>query len=100
MSLAYSVWEGFLAVSMAITVLDRFRRRFNHQGRLARLMSESSFAVYVLHPAVIVPLALLLSGIHMNLSLKFLLVAPVALTLCYLLAYGLRQLPLGRSLMG
>ncbi|HSK65797.1 MAG TPA: acyltransferase family protein [Anaerolineales bacterium] len=100
MSLAYSVWEGFLVVSMAITVLDGFRRRFNHQGRLARLMSETSFAVYVLHPAVIVPLALLLSGIHMNLSLKFLLVSPVALALCYLLAYGLRKLPLGRSVLG
>ena len=100
MSLVYSVWEGFLAVSIAITVLDGFRRRFNHQGRLARLMSETSFAVYVLHPAVIVPLALLLSGIHMNLSLKFLLVAPVALALCYLLAYGLRKLPLGRSVFG
>jgi glucan biosynthesis protein C len=99
MSLAYSVWEGFLAVSMVITILDGFRRRFNHQGRLAHLMSETSFAVYVLHPAVIVPLALLLSGIHMNLSMKFLLVAPVALALCYLLAYGLRKLPLGRSVL-
>ncbi|HEX5836498.1 MAG TPA: acyltransferase [Anaerolineales bacterium] len=100
MSLAYSLWEGFLAVSMAIMVLDWFRRRFNHQGRLVRLMSESSFAVYVLHPGVIVPLALLLSGIHMNLSLKFLLVAPIALALCYLLAYGLRKLRLGRSVFG
>jgi hypothetical protein len=36
----------------------------------------------------------------MNLSLKFLLVAPVALALCYLLAYGLRKLPLGRSVFG
>lgn len=97
MSFAYSVWEGFLSVSMVITVLTWFRRRFNHQGRLARVLSDSSFVVYVIHPGIIVPLALALSSIHMNLSLKFLLVAPIALALCYLAAYGLRKLPFGRA---
>ena len=57
-SLAYSVWEGFMCLAMVITVLVWFRQRFNHQGRLARAMSEASFAVYVLHPIIIVPLAL------------------------------------------
>ena len=51
---------------MVVTVLAWFRKRFNHQGRLARAMSDSSFAVYVLHPIIIVPLALVLSGIPIN----------------------------------
>jgi glucans biosynthesis protein C len=85
---------------MVISILTWFRRRFNHQGRLARAMGESSFAVYVLHPAIIVPLALALSGLKMNLSLKFLLVAPIAVALCYLIAYGLRKLPLARTVLG
>jgi glucan biosynthesis protein C len=100
LSLAYSVWEGFLCVSICISLLSWFRRRFDHQGRLARAMSESAFAVYVLHPAVIVPFALVLSGIHMNLSLKFLLVAPLAVALCYLVAYALRKVPLVRTILG
>jgi fucose 4-O-acetylase-like acetyltransferase len=100
LSLALSLLEGFLSVSMVITILAWFRRRFNHQGRLARIMAESSFAVYVLHPAIIIPLPLALSGIKMNLSLKFLLVAPLAVALCYLSAYGLRKLPLARSMLG
>ena len=57
-SLAYSVWEGFMCLAMVITVLAWFRQRFNHQGRLVRAMSEASFAVYVLHPIIIVSLAL------------------------------------------
>lgn len=97
MSFAYSVWEGFLSVSMVITVLTWFRRRFNHQGRLARALSDSSFVVYVIHPGIIVPLALALSDIRMNLSLKFLLVAPIALALCYLVAYGLRRILFNRA---
>jgi hypothetical protein len=99
-SLVYSLWEGFLCVSMCISLLSWFQRRFDHQGRLARAMSESAFAVYILHPAIIVPLALALSGIHMHLNLKLLFVAPIAVALCYLVVYGLRRVPLVRSILG
>ena len=98
LSLAYSVWEGFMCVAMVITVLAWFRKRFNHQGRLARAMSESSFAVYVLHPIIIVPLALALSGIPINPTLMFLIAAPLAVALCYIIAYYFRKLPLVRSI--
>jgi surface polysaccharide O-acyltransferase-like enzyme len=99
LSLAYSLWEGFMCVSLVIVVLAWFRKRFNHQGRLAKLMSDNCFAVYVLHPIVIVPLALALSGVVLNLSLKFVLVAPVAVALCYLLAYLIRKIPFVRSVL-
>lgn len=100
LSLTYSLWEGFLSVSMVITILTWFRRRFDHQGRLAQAMSEVAFAVYILHPGVIVPLALALSGIQMNLSLKFLFVAPIAVSLCYLVAYALRKVPAVKTVLG
>jgi glucan biosynthesis protein C len=100
MSLAYSLWEGFLCVAMVITFLAWYRRRFNRQSQIGRAMSESAFAVFILHPLVIVPLALALSGIRMNLNLKFLLVAPFAVALCYLVASALRRLPLVRSIFG
>jgi len=100
LSLALCLWEGFLCVSMCIALLSWFRRRFNGQGRLARAMSESAFAVYVLHPAIIVPLALALSGIDMHLSLKLLFVAPLGVALCYLAAYALRKVPFARAVLG
>lgn len=99
LSLAYSMWEGFMCVSMVIVVLAWFRQRFDRQGRLAKAMSESCFAVYVLHPIIIVLLALALSGILMNLGLKFILVAPLAVTLCYLVAYAIRKIPFVRSVL-
>jgi glucans biosynthesis protein C len=98
LSLAYSIWEGFMCVAMVITVLAWFRKRFNHQGRLTRAMSESSFAVYVLHPIIIVPLALALSGIQINPTSMFLFAAPLAVALCYVIAYYFRKLPLVRSI--
>jgi surface polysaccharide O-acyltransferase-like enzyme len=94
LSLAYSLWEGFIGTAMVITVLVWCRDRLDRQGRLLRSMSADSYAVYVLHPLVIVPLALVLSGIRLDLSLKFLLVAPVAVALCFLIGHGVRKLPL------
>ena len=93
LSLVFSLWEGFLSVSMSITMLAWFRHRFDHQGRLALAMSKTSFGVYVIHPGIIVPLALALSDIRINLSLKFLFVAPIAVSLCYLVAYAIRKIP-------
>ena len=100
MSLVYSLWEGFLCVSMSITFLTWYRRRFARQSEIGRAMSESAFGVYLFHPAVLVPLALVLSGIQMNLSLKFLLVTPLAVVLSYLLVYALRKVPVFRSVFG
>jgi len=97
-SLAYSIWEGFTCLAMVITVLAWFRQRFNHQGRLVRAMSEASFAVYVLHPIIIVSLALVVSGIPINPTLMFLIAAPLAVALCYIIAYYFRKLPLVRNI--
>ena len=99
LSLGYSLWEGFMCVSMVIVVLAWFRKRWNRQGRLAKVMSDNCFAVYILHPIIIVPLALALSGIVLNLGLKFILVAPVAVALCYLVAYLVRKIQFVRSVL-
>jgi fucose 4-O-acetylase-like acetyltransferase len=99
-SLVYSLWEGFLSVSMVVSLLAWFRRSYNRQGSLARLMSESTMAVYVLHPAIIVPFTLLLSDFRLQLNLKFLLVSPLAIALCYLVCAGLRRVPFARAVIG
>jgi glucan biosynthesis protein C len=75
------------------------RDRVDRQGRLLRSMSAASYAVYVLHPLLIVPLALALSGIRLDLSLKFLLVAPVAVAVCFLVGHGVRKLPVVRGIL-
>lgn len=99
LALAYALWEGFMCVAMSITVLVWFRSRWNRQGALARAMSGSSYAVYVLHPLLIVPLAIALSGWIIDPALKFLLVAPLAVALCFSVAYLIRRLPPVRSVL-
>ena len=92
LSLAYSLWEAFMGVAMVIVTLVWFRRRFNQQGSLLRRMTTAAYAVYVLHPLVIVPLALSLSRVQLGLGLKFLLFAPLAVVLCFAVGYLVKQL--------
>jgi surface polysaccharide O-acyltransferase-like enzyme len=60
-------------------------------------MADATFTAYVLHPGIIIPLTLLLSGISINMGLKFVLVAPIAVALTYVVSYYFRRLPLVRS---
>lgn len=88
-----------MCVAMSITVLAWFRDRLNRQGQLTRAMSGASYAVYVLHPLLIVPLAIALSGLHVSLVLKFVMVAPLAVVLCFAVGYTVRRLPLVRNIL-
>ena len=97
--LIYSVWQQLMCMAMVIILLVGFRRCFNHQGRLAKAMTDSTYAVYVLHPLVIVPLAVVLSPLKMDMALKFILMAPVAVALCFLVGYTVRKLPLVRDVL-
>jgi glucans biosynthesis protein C len=96
-SFSYSIWEGFACLAFSISTLTWYRKRYNQHNWLSAKMAEATFTAYVLHPAVIVPFAILLSGITINLSLKFLIVAPIAVALTYIISYYFRRLPLVRN---
>lgn len=98
-SLVYCIWEQFMCVAMIVALLVLFRNRFNYQSQLARTLSGDAYAVYVVHAPVIVLLALALSGIPLEMGLKFLLVAPVAVGLSFLAGHYVRKLPLARNIL-
>jgi hypothetical protein len=98
-SLAYSVWEQFMCVAMVITLLVWFRSKFNQQGSLARRMSAAAYATYIFHRPVITLLALALVSIRLDLALKFVFVAPVAVALSFLVGYVVKKLPVARDIV-
>jgi hypothetical protein len=88
-----AVWEGFLTAGMVVGLLVLFRRRFNRQGPLLKAMAASSYAAYIVHGTVLVSLGLALRGFQPFRLLKFILVAPVAVVVTFLIGYGLKKLP-------
>lgn len=57
-SLVLAAIEGVLVVTMPVWLVDLFRRRFDHQGALARQASRAAFAAFVVHQLVLVGLVL------------------------------------------
>jgi hypothetical protein len=55
--------------------------------------------VFIIHAPVIIFLALALRGVILHPLLKYVLVAPVALALCFILAHYIRKLPLARDIL-
>lgn len=98
-ALAYAIWEQLMCVAMIVTLLVLFRGRFNQQNGLARTLSGDTYAVYIVHAPVIVLLALALSGIRIEMSVKYILVAPVAVALSFAVGHLVRKLPLARDIL-
>ncbi len=96
---AYALWEQILCAAIIITLLVFFREKYNYQGRLLKAMSASAYTVYIIHAPVIVFLALGLRGLVMYPLLKFVLVAPLAVSLCFLLSNYIRKLPIARNIL-
>jgi glucan biosynthesis protein C len=98
-SLAFAVWEEFVGVGIIIALVVLFREKLDYQGSLAKEMSDSSYAVYFIHAPVLVFLGLALRGFTLHPLLKWALLAPVVVALCFVLAYLLRRIPLVRRIL-
>jgi surface polysaccharide O-acyltransferase-like enzyme len=98
-SFAFSTWEEFICVGIIITLLVWFRERLSRQSAIAKAMSDSTFAVYFIHAPVLVVLALRLKALSLYPLLKWGLVSPLAIVLCFVIAYLLKRLPLIRRIL-
>jgi glucans biosynthesis protein C len=95
----YAFWEQSFAVSISVGLIVWFREKLNHQGRLAKALSDNSYAAYFLQAPILVGLALLLVSIQMPLALKLLVVAPLGVALCFIAAYLVRKIPKVNSVL-
>jgi glucan biosynthesis protein C len=90
---AYAVWEQLLCAAMSISLLRLFRERHNSQGALSRAMCVGAYATFILHAPVLVGLTLAVKGLVVPPLLKLILLAPVAVVLCFTAGSLARRLP-------
>ncbi|GAA4700394.1 Acyltransferase family protein [Promicromonospora umidemergens] len=91
--LVASLAENVFAVSMVLTLLVLFRERFAGQPAWARTAARNSFAVYVIHPLVLVGVAMLLAPLVAPAGVKFLILLTLSVPLCWGFAHLLRRIP-------
>ncbi len=91
-SFTYALWEQFIGIAIIIALSSIFREKYSTRGRLLEAMSKSAYTVYIIHIPIIIFLALSLQGITMDPLLKFALVAPLAVAICFLIGNYIRKL--------
>ncbi len=99
-SAAYSVWESSVAVLMSFGLIAVFREKFNHQSKLVKTLSDNSFAVYMFHPMIIIPVTLLLSPVALYPVVKWLLLCIICIPLCFAATHFIfRKIPLLKNIL-
>jgi peptidoglycan/LPS O-acetylase OafA/YrhL len=90
---AESLLESVFAVSTIVALLVLFRDKVSGQHAWVRSAGRSSYAVYVIHPLVLVGVAVLLAPLVAPAGVKFLILLVLAVPLCWAFAYLLRRIP-------
>ena len=92
-SFFFAIWYQLAGISMIITLTVLFRKRFNHQGKLAKTMSRSAYTVFIIHTPVLVFISLAFRKIEILPIFKFFILAPIILVVCFTLAYLITRVP-------
>jgi peptidoglycan/LPS O-acetylase OafA/YrhL len=99
-SAAFSLWESFIAVAMSIGLIAVFREKFNSQSKLVKTLSDNSFAVYMFHPMIIIPVTLLFSSIALYPIARWLLFCAICIPLCFAATHFVfRKIPYLRNIL-
>ena len=92
-SLMYAIWESFLCLSMSIGLIYAFRRYLHQRGTIAGFLVPNAYTAYLIHPPVIVLLAIAVQGIVFYPLLKWIVVSLLAVPLCFGISSLIRKLP-------
>lgn len=92
-SLVLAVLEGALVVSMPLWLIDLFRSRLGHQGRLVREASRAAFAAFVLHQAVLVGLVMASHQVRWPPEVEYATVSVLGVVVSFALGALLVRLP-------
>jgi glucan biosynthesis protein C len=56
-SAGFSLWESVVCASVGVGLIVLYREKFNTHGTVARVLTDNAFAIYVLHPPVLIAIS-------------------------------------------
>lgn len=92
-AIVYAMWEPFVAWGLIAAWLIVFRALMNRPSSLWAWLNRRAYAVYFIHPPVLVGIALLLRAWTAPALVKFGVVGGLSCAACWLLADPLVRLP-------
>jgi peptidoglycan/LPS O-acetylase OafA/YrhL len=98
-ALAYATWEQCAGLGLALGALAWFHRHGNRAGRWTTWLSDRAFAVYLLHPVVLVALTPLVRPVAVHRFLAVAVLTFLGLGATFLAADLAKRLPGLRSIL-
>jgi glucan biosynthesis protein C len=92
-SAATNLWIALACVSISMTLILWLRGRSQRQGQVMKAVSASTFAAYLIHPLVLVPITFGLSFVVFHPLAKWTLVSALAVSGSFAVAIVLRRIP-------
>jgi len=90
----FAVVDNIIAMGMIFILIPIFYTRFNKQGPLLRNLSANAYHIYLIHPPILVLVALAFASIPLIPVLKLVIVWPLTVILCYLVShYVIQKIP-------
>jgi peptidoglycan/LPS O-acetylase OafA/YrhL len=92
-AILYAFWEPFVAWGLIAALLLIFREHLNQPSAVWSWLSRRAYAVFIIHPVVLVGVSLLLRGWVAQALVKWGVVGSLACIACWLAADPLVRLP-------
>ena len=93
-AVVYAFWEPLVAWGVILRLLSRAQEaRSISPSRLQQALARRAYAIYIIHPLVLVGVTIAWATVPWPPLLKFLISGSVACVLCFVLAGGLLRVP-------
>jgi surface polysaccharide O-acyltransferase-like enzyme len=93
LGIVYAFWEPLVAWGAILMLLHRFQRRFARLGTLGKALARRAYTIYIVHPPIVVAVALAWRSVPANALLKFALTGSGSCLLCFVVAGGMLRIP-------
>ncbi|NTV36146.1 MAG: acyltransferase [Anaerolineaceae bacterium] len=92
-SAVFMLWVGLFGVAFSMTLILWLRDRKKSQSRVMAFAGPNSYGVYLIHPLILIPITVAMTSVPIPPLLKFVIVLPTVVVLCFLITAGLRRIP-------
>ena len=92
-TMAFALLDGVIAVTGTLWFLSWLRHRWPTHGVMLGKAARASYATYITHPLVLTSVMVAFAPVALAPEIKFVLVAAVAVAVCFTAGYALTRVP-------
>ncbi len=95
-----AAWDSILMISITCWMLCTFNAKYNQTNSVLKWLSANAYTVYIIHQTVLIALHILADDLSLPSTLKFFIVAGIAIPSCFGISDVIRRVPGTRRVLG